>query len=60
VTDLVSNAKAAANAIENGDLDAVGLAMDEYWEQKKVMAGPSSGVEPDKPPKFSIPCGVAV
>ena len=46
VSDLVSNACEVAEAIEKGDLDAVGGALNEYWKQKKVMAGPSSGVEP--------------
>lgn len=46
VSNLVETAETSTRALELGDLDAVGSAMKEYWEQKKIMAGSFSGVEP--------------
>ena len=46
VSNLVDTADTSARALENGDLDAVGSAVREYWKQKKIMAGSASGVEP--------------
>jgi fucokinase len=46
VSKLVSNANTAVGAFEAGDLDQIGRTLEEYWAQKKAMAGPDSGVEP--------------
>eukprot|EP00977_Amphora_coffeiformis_P019448 scaffold7257_cov177-Amphora_coffeaeformis.AAC.1 len=46
VSNLVDTANASVQALENGDLNGVGSAVKEYWKQKKIMAGVSSGVEP--------------
>ncbi|MEW6236892.1 MAG: L-fucokinase [Candidatus Omnitrophota bacterium] len=43
VDDLVRNAEAMRQALAASDLEAVGSALDNYWEQKKRIAG---GVEP--------------
>ena len=43
--NLVKGAEESARSIENGDLDAMGKCMTEYWEQKKIMAAGSA--EPD-------------
>lgn len=41
---LVANVWTCAQAFENGDLEAVGKCLSEYWQQKKVMA---PGCEPE-------------
>jgi fucokinase len=46
VEGLVSGAKRSRDALLANDLDAVGECLLSYWEQKKVMAGLQSGVEP--------------
>ena len=48
VSKLVDTANSSVLAFENGDLDGIGLAVKEYWKQKKIMAGSSSGVEPPR------------
>ena len=46
VSDLVEGADAASRAVEAGDLDNLGHLIGHYWKLKKIMAGPTSGVEP--------------
>jgi fucokinase len=46
VTALVNGAKKCRECIRSNDLDGVGKCLSEYWELKKIMAGPDSGVEP--------------
>lgn len=54
VSNLLATAEVAARAVEDGDIDTVGHVLKDYWEQKKIMAGPSSGVEPPRvTPLFS-------
>ena len=43
---LVAGAHKARDALQRGDLDALGQCLDEYWVQKKHMAGEDVGVEP--------------
>lgn len=47
VTDLVKGAEICREAVISGDLDTLGDCLTKYWAQKKIMAGPSSGVEPE-------------
>ena len=47
VSGLVGGAEKAKQALLSSDLDAFGSCLSEYWDLKKIMAGPSSGVEPD-------------
>ena len=46
VEKLVAGARRARDCVESGDLDSLAATFDEYWELKKTMAGPDSGVEP--------------
>jgi fucokinase len=46
VQQLVQGANESVECLRKGDLDSLGSCMSMYWEQKKVMAGPESGVEP--------------
>jgi fucokinase len=46
VQSLCSNAREASRAIKDEDIDSIGSCLDNYWEQKKNMAGTESGVEP--------------
>lgn len=48
VSNLLATAERATKAVEEGNMDAIGDALSDYWAQKKVMAGPSSGVEPPR------------
>lgn len=49
VENLVCGAHAALKAIEVGDLNMLGKLINEYWEQKCIMAGgDGSGVEPEE------------
>ena len=43
---LVSGAEKARESIESGDFEALAKTLNEYWDLKKIMAGPDSGVEP--------------
>ena len=44
VSNLVSNAEAIQPAVLEGDVNAFGQCVSNYWSQKKLMAG--DGVEP--------------
>jgi galactokinase/mevalonate kinase-like predicted kinase len=46
VSGLVGGAEKCHDAIKSGHLDMLGECLSQYWTYKKVMAGPSSGVEP--------------
>jgi galactokinase/mevalonate kinase-like predicted kinase len=46
LSDLVEGAKSASDALVAGDLDSLGTTLSSYWEQKKLMCGQESGVEP--------------
>ncbi len=46
VQNLVDGAHQAVSAINRNDLDQLGVLINEYWSQKKMMAGDGSGVEP--------------
>jgi fucokinase len=43
---LVETSNQAREALQSEDEVALGRCLSEYWEQKKIMAGPDSGVEP--------------
>ena len=43
---LVNGAEDAKVAFENDDITMLGKCLRDYWEQKKVMAGDDSNVEP--------------
>lgn len=45
---LVSTANEVAQALKSADLDMLGSLLQDYWNQKKVMAGSNSGVEPPR------------
>jgi galactokinase/mevalonate kinase-like predicted kinase len=47
VSGLVHGAKKCRDSIASGSVDLLGECLSEYWTYKKVMAGPSSGVEPN-------------
>jgi fucokinase len=47
VEGLVKGASDAIACVEAGDIDGLGLVMNQYWKLKMAMAGPESGVEPD-------------
>jgi fucokinase len=47
VRELVRGAETANEAIKAGDLESLAACFDEYWQLKKRMAGPDSGVEPE-------------
>ena len=47
VEQLVNGAYESIDCLTKGDLDRLGSCMSSYWEQKKIMAGSDSGVEPD-------------
>ena len=47
VQQLVDGAYDSIDCLTKGDLDRLGSCMSSYWEQKKIMAGSESGVEPD-------------
>jgi galactokinase/mevalonate kinase-like predicted kinase len=44
---LVDGAHKARDALQKGDVDALGQCLHEYWIQKKHMAGDDIGVEPE-------------
>ena len=44
---LVKGAHESVECLIKGDIDQLGTCISSYWEQKKIMAGPESGVEPD-------------
>jgi fucokinase len=46
VSGLVHGAKKCRDSISSGNIDMLGECLSNYWTYKKVMAGPSSGVEP--------------
>jgi fucokinase len=46
VSRLVEGSKKCRDAIDSANVDLVGECLSEYWEQKKIMAGSSSGVAP--------------
>jgi fucokinase len=46
VMDLVRDARNVAAAMSQGDLATVADCLNQYWGQKKIMAGDDSGVEP--------------
>lgn len=46
VQGLVSEANRVSKALEQGNIDVVADCLNEYWHQKKIMAGADSGVEP--------------
>ena len=47
VNGLKSGASDAIDSLTNGDFDGLGKCMTRYWQQKIVMAGEQSGVEPE-------------
>ena len=47
VEQLVRGAHDSVECLMRGDIDRLGTCISSYWEQKKIMAGPESGVEPD-------------
>jgi fucokinase len=46
VEQLTTGAKKARDCLVNEDIDGLADCLNKYWEQKKVMAGDDSGVEP--------------
>ena len=46
VEGLVTDANVVAKALEEGNIGVVADCLNRYWEQKKIMAGADSGVEP--------------
>lgn len=46
VQNLVDGARQCIGAIQRNDFDEVGMLLNSYWKQKKIMAGKESGVEP--------------
>jgi fucokinase len=46
VENLVSGAERSRDALLTDDLEGLGLCLSSYWDQKKIMAGLDSGVEP--------------
>jgi len=46
IQSLVNGAEDAKVAFENDDITMLGKCLRDYWEQKKVMAGDDSNVEP--------------
>jgi fucokinase len=46
VEGLVKGASDAIACVEAGDIDGLGLVMNQYWKFKMAMAGPESGAEP--------------
>jgi fucokinase len=47
VEKLVRGASDAVDSLVEGDFNRLGSCITSYWEQKKLMAGSQSGVEPD-------------
>jgi fucokinase len=47
VQQLTMGAKRARDCLVNEDIDGLADCLNKYWEQKKVMAGDDSGVEPE-------------
>ena len=47
VHKLVQGAHEAVECLTKGDLDRLGSCISSYWDQKQIMAGAESGVEPD-------------
>lgn len=45
VSELVSGVKAAARAVQDGDLGELGRCLYSYWLRKKKMAGGDGGAE---------------
>jgi fucokinase len=46
VEGLVKGASEAIACVEAGDINGLGLVMNQYWKFKMAMAGPNSGAEP--------------
>jgi galactokinase/mevalonate kinase-like predicted kinase len=47
INGLVDGAKKCRDAMKSGDLNETANCLTQYWMLKKVMAGPSSGAEPE-------------
>lgn len=47
VHQLVTGAHGSIECLTKGEIDELGTYMSSYWDQKKIMAGLESGVEPN-------------